>query len=242
MSAKTGPEPGLEQVPEQGPGPVAVPVAARALGISERAVRKRIAAGTLHGEPFGRSFRVWLPADAPEPGPGPGPLRGPEPGRGPEPIEATFRVTPAEIERAVSRTSAQYMGDLRTMLAEVGKVYEGQLAAKDRTIGTQADTLALQAETIAALRHRAESAESALALGAHEAAAAPSSAAPTDDWIAAAVAWERDFQAETGVRRSGSMLPRSLEARAKWLQEASLKPPPPPPTFWSRLRARLRGE
>ncbi len=45
----------------------------------------------------------------------------------------------------MSRTSAQYMGDLRTMLAEVGKVYEGQLAAKD--------------ETIAELRRRAEAAE-----------------------------------------------------------------------------------
>ena len=48
-----------------------------------------------------------------------------------EPLEGAYRVTPTEIEQAVSRTSAQYMGDLRTMLAEVGKVYEGQLAAKD---------------------------------------------------------------------------------------------------------------
>ena len=64
---------------------------------------------------------------------------------GQAPIEAAYRVTPAEIEQAVSRTSAQYMGDLRTMLAEVGKVYEGQLAA--------------QQETIAELRRRAEVAE-----------------------------------------------------------------------------------
>ncbi len=62
-----------------------------------------------------------------------------------EPIEAAYRVTPAEIEQAVSRTTAQYMGDLRTMLAEVGEVYAGQLAAKD--------------ETIAELRRRAEVAE-----------------------------------------------------------------------------------
>ncbi len=54
-----------------------------------------------------------------------------------EPIEATYRVTPAEIAQAVSRTSAQYLGDLRTMLAEVGKVYQGQLAAQDETIATQ---------------------------------------------------------------------------------------------------------
>jgi len=62
-----------------------------------------------------------------------------------EPLEAQYRVTPAEIEQAVARTSAQYMGDLRTMLTEVGKVYEGQLAAKD--------------ETIDELRRRAEVAE-----------------------------------------------------------------------------------
>ena len=116
-------------------------------------MRKRIHAGTLRAQPFGRSFMVWLPDDAEtvaEPGPASGPVPRPEPG--PEPIEAAYRVTPAEIERAVSRTSAQYMGDLRTMLAAVGKVYEGQLAAKDQTIGTQA-------EMIAELRHRAEQAE-----------------------------------------------------------------------------------
>jgi hypothetical protein len=79
--------------------------------------------------------------------------------RSTEPIEAAYRVTPTEIEQAVSRTSAQYMGDLRTMLAEVGKVYESQLLAKDQTITTQADMLALQTETIAELRRRAEVAE-----------------------------------------------------------------------------------
>ncbi len=44
------------------------------------------------------------------------------------------------------------MGDLRTMLAEVGKVYEGQLAAKDETIAAQRDALA-------ELRRRAAAAE-----------------------------------------------------------------------------------
>jgi len=119
-------------------------------------VRKRIHAGTLRAQPFGRSFMVWLPDDA-ETVAEPGPVPRPEPG--PEPIEAAYRVTPAAIEQAVSRTSAQYMGDLRTMLAEVGKVYEGELAAKDQTITTQADMLSLQSETIAELRHRAEAAE-----------------------------------------------------------------------------------
>ena len=76
-----------------------MPVAARALGISERAVRKRIAAGTLRAEPFGRSYRVWLP-EAPPPGPEPGPAAGPDPG--PEPIEAQFRA------RAVTVSPAGY--------------------------------------------------------------------------------------------------------------------------------------
>ncbi len=80
-----------------------------------------------------------------------------------EPIEAAYRVTPAEIEQAVSRTSAQYMGDLRTMLAEVGKVYEGQLAAKDAALAAKDQALAADALTIAELRRRAEVAEAELA-------------------------------------------------------------------------------
>ena len=185
----TGPAP----VPER--GPLTVPEAARALGISERAVRKRITAGTLRATPRGRSFDVYLPgpvpgATGPEgpeqdrstggqgpepvahprppsgPGPEPGPTSshaetgeslpasGPEPAPrgtgtgpepGPEPIEARFRVTPAEIERAVERTGARYVADMETILARVGHVYEGQLAA--------------QRETIAELRRRAEAAE-----------------------------------------------------------------------------------
>jgi excisionase family DNA binding protein len=115
-----------------------------------------------------------------------------------EPLEAAYRVTPAEIEQAVSRTSAQYMGDLRTMLAEVGKVYEGQLvakdaalAAKDETITTQREALATQGETVAEqraalaeLRRRAEQAEAerdrlAAAQAAQDAPGAP--IAPTPD-------------------------------------------------------------
>jgi len=130
-------------------------------------VRKRIHAGTLRAQPFGRSFMVWLPDDAEtvaELGPEPGPV--PRPEHGPEPIEAAYRVTSAEIEQAVSRTSAQYMGDLRTMLAEVGKVYEGQiaakdaaLAAKDEALTTKDQVIGTQAETIAELRRRAAQAE-----------------------------------------------------------------------------------
>ncbi len=62
-----------------------------------------------------------------------------------EPVEAQYRVTPAEVERAVERTGARYVADLRTVLAELREVYEGRDAA--------------QRETIAELRRRAEAAE-----------------------------------------------------------------------------------
>ena len=75
-------------------------------------------------------------------------------------------MTPAAIEQAVSRTGAQYLGDLRTMLAEVGKVYAGQLAAKDAALAakdepivTKDHALAAHVLTIAELRRRAEVAE-----------------------------------------------------------------------------------
>ncbi len=55
-----GPEPRTGTGPER--GPVTVAEAARVLGISERAVRKRITAGTLRASPVGRSYDVWLPA------------------------------------------------------------------------------------------------------------------------------------------------------------------------------------
>ncbi len=65
-----------------------------------------------------------------------------------EPIEAVYRVTPAEIEQAIERTGDKYVTDMRAMFDEVGRLYQGQLAAKD--------------ETITELRRRAEAAESRL--------------------------------------------------------------------------------
>jgi len=48
--------------PGGGTGPASVPEAARALGISERAVRKRITAGTIAAEKVGPAWVVALPA------------------------------------------------------------------------------------------------------------------------------------------------------------------------------------
>ena len=76
-------------------------------------------------------------------------------------------MTPAEIEQAVARTSAQYLGDLRTMLAEVGKVYEGQLGAQQETIAElrrqRNEDRERDREALAELRRRVEAAEAARA-------------------------------------------------------------------------------
>ena len=144
--------------------------AAARLGLSAEAVRKRLQRGTLHGykdddrgwfvllgdldEASGRQDTVRTDCQDDGRTPRPDVRTPPE-----EPIEAAYRVTPVEIEQAVSRTSAQYMGDLRTMLAEVGKVYEGQLAAKDAALAAKDQALAADASTIAELRRRAEVAE-----------------------------------------------------------------------------------
>ncbi len=73
-------------------------------------------------------------------------------GTSPEPVEAQYRVTPADVERAVVRTGARYAADLRAMLDGLREVYAGQVAAKDETIAAQRDALA-------ELRRRAEAAE-----------------------------------------------------------------------------------
>ena len=152
QATSRGPEPRTGTGPEQ--GPVSVPAAAQALGISERAVRKRIAAGTLRAEPFGRSYRVWLPQDAPlpgpEPGPAPGPDQGPEPG--PEPIEAEYRA------RAVTVSPAAY--------AQIEAIRDQWLAPLVAQITEQAEQIGrLEAERDVAeqmveeQRRRAERAE-----------------------------------------------------------------------------------
>jgi len=57
-----------------------------------------------------------------------------------------YRVTPAQIEQAIERTGDKYVTDMTRMFDEVGRLYQGQLAAKD--------------ETISELRRRTEAAES----------------------------------------------------------------------------------
>ncbi len=58
------PQPGTAPVwaEAQGRVPLSVPQAARALGISERAVRKRITAGSIPAKRDGRQWTVYIPA------------------------------------------------------------------------------------------------------------------------------------------------------------------------------------
>ncbi len=221
--------------------------AAARLGLSAEAVRKRLQRGTLHGykdddggwfvllgelgEVSGRqdTGRTDRQDDGRTSRPD---VRTPPE----EPIEAPYRVTPAAIEQAVSRTGVQYVGDLRTMLAEVGKVYEGQLAAKDAALEAKDQALAADALTIAELRRRAEVAEEEVVRRRSEEA----------ERLARVSALVREREAASGIRRSGSMLRKQLdqvsdeqEAREAW---GAAPPAPLAPTFWERVRARLRGE
>ncbi len=76
-----------------------------------------------------------------------------------EPVEAQYRVTPAEVERAVERTGARYVADLRTVLAELREVYEGRIAATEAQVAAKDETIAAQRDALAELRRRAEAAE-----------------------------------------------------------------------------------
>jgi len=80
-----------------------------------------------------------------------------------ESLEAAYRVTPTEIERAIERTGQKYVTDMAALYdrisAEVGRLYAGQLAAKDETIATQRAALVTKDQALAELRRRAEQAE-----------------------------------------------------------------------------------
>lgn len=128
---------------------------ARLLGISERGVRDRVERGTLDAvkEPGQRGWRILLSPDAVADAVGEavGPAASGGRGSGSGAVGEAV-ATPALVEAAIQRTGQQYTSDLRTMLAELREVYEGQIEAKDAA-------LAAKDETIAELRRRAEVAE-----------------------------------------------------------------------------------
>jgi excisionase family DNA binding protein len=102
---------------------LSVPEAARHLGISERAVRKRITAHTLPAERDGR---------------GPWRVR----------IGTTGEAVPEPPEVG---TTASDTATIPGALATVGDDWRTVLAAKDQVIAAQATTISAQAQTIAAL-------------------------------------------------------------------------------------------
>lgn len=108
----------------------------------------------------------------------------------------------------------------------------------ERENGRLTAATAAKDETISELRRRAAAAEAEVAQQ-EEREAEP--AQSVDYWIAKAVVWEREHQAATGLRRSGSMTPASLRKRAAWLQAQAEEQVIPRPTWWNRLLARLRG-
>ncbi len=213
--------------------PIGIPLAEAAvhLGLSIEATRKRAQRGTLTGYKFDGAWYVVLPAvqggqdvigrtvptldrDTVLPN---GQDTGQDGGQGT--IGARYRVTPAEIAQAISRTSAQYLGDLRTVLAEVGQVYEGRIAATEAASAAKDAALAAQQETITELRRRAEAAEAEL-LATEE---------------------ERDA---LHLRLAEVSVPPAVVVAAREAPEASpatVPTPPPSPGVWAHLRRRLRG-
>lgn len=139
-----------EPAPEpNGTDRYSVTEAAALLSISERAVRKRIAAGTLHAERIGGRWRIHFDRE-PEPDSTSTGTK-PEPS---EPLEARYQVTPAEIEQAIERTGRQYTSDLHSMFEQLDALYRDQIDAKDALI----DELRRRAETAEAERDRLRSA------------------------------------------------------------------------------------
>ncbi len=132
----TGPE-GPERGPEPGPIRYSVAVAAARLGISERAVRKRIQAGTLAAEPHGRTYWVYLQPgpegpEGPEPGPVPLDRNGPEPG--------PDRALSAERETAVVNLVREM---IEPFVKELGETKEqlGRVTAERDALQCRVDAL-----------------------------------------------------------------------------------------------------
>jgi FtsZ-binding cell division protein ZapB len=152
----SGPE-GPEPLPERGPEPIRYSVAAAAqqLGISDRAVRKRIQAGTLRAEPHGRTYWVYLEPgpEGPEPGPVPLDRNGPEP--------RPDRALSAERETAVVNLVQQM---IEPFVKELGETKEqlGRMTAERDQARIQAEMAALEREQIQAERDALQARLSAL--------------------------------------------------------------------------------
>lgn len=150
-----------------------VPQVARLLGISERAVRKRIDTGTLAAERDGRRWLVCLVAE-PEPEPrGTTPEPNPEPnGTDAEPIEADYRPVPGAARAQLEAIRDEWLLPLVDRMAalerEAGMLTAERDAARHRAETAEAERDALTARLVAL-----EAAGRATAADATNEAAAP---------------------------------------------------------------------
>jgi len=151
-------------------GPLTVKDAALYLGIGERAVRKRIAAGTLHADHIDGIWRVW-PDAGPDNGIGTGPEQG-RPLRGPRNRAAEPLAEPSPALAVMDRLVAPLVAEL----AEARRTIE-RLATEN---GTLRERLA-----------HAESARDASAAPIGPEPTPPLTARPAPSWRARALRWLR---------------------------------------------------
>lgn len=161
------------------PGPLTVKDAALYLGIGERAVRKRIAAGTLQADHIDGIWRVW-PYVEPDNGTN-GTGTGPEQGRGSTEPRNRAAEPPAEPSQALA-----VMDHLVSpLVAELGAARQRieDLARENGRLQAELDALHAQADAQPA------SAPPAVPVG-PEPTPTPS-ARPTPSWRARALRWLR---------------------------------------------------
>lgn len=182
-----------------------VPEVARLLGISERGVRDKIERGQLQAEKDGKRWIVTLPPDAPE---ADAVVSGSASGSGAVVDAVAGGSTPAEVERAIEATASRYMADFAGLYdrisADVAARFEQTIAAKD--------------ETIAALRRRAEVAETELSLRSEE------------------LSLERSKNGPPAAPQ-----PRTAE-EARHASDSAPDAPAPAGGLWARVRRVLGGE
>ena len=156
MTARGGPTAG----PPPGATPLTVKQAAPILGIDERSVRKRVAAGTLYAEPGGTGrLLVWIPdatiaasrRRAPRPEDGPGPA-GPGFGSGQEaaPVGDTAAAVVGAVRDELAAVREEW---LTAVLAHVGRL--------ERHNADLTRRLAVRDRLVAQLRERVEQLECA---------------------------------------------------------------------------------
>ena len=146
-----------------GATPLTVKQAAPILGIDERSVRKRVAAGTLYAEHSETGpLLVWVPDKAiaahrqrpAQPGRGPGPLH---PGSGSRPDPALSDETIAAVVEAVRAELAAVREEwLTAALAQVGRLERqnaelaGRLVAGDRLVAQLPERVEQEERDVAA--------------------------------------------------------------------------------------------